>query len=295
MGRWSECYERACIAEDILRDHYDRLTWERDTAALFKGSSLRWMGRWAEMQALLPGLIEDARARGDLYAESVLQMQCGTSCELARDTPDRARDGLKLLDRWSNTGFHLEHLMETYNQVEISLYLGNAKEAFETVVSRWPALNKSFLLRVQTLNIRMRSLLARAALAKACQEESIATRTPLLKLVEREVRAIKREDARWGIALAEMLQAGVASLTKSRDEAIAAFVRAEQLLVLSDMQLHCAIARRSRGMLVGGNTGSDMVREADTTLFAEGIRHPERIAAIFAPGKYLLRCEYKLI
>ena len=179
VGDWQNCYDRAREAEEILRDRHERLTWERDTAAIFKMDGIRWMGRWSEMKEVLPALLEDARARGDLYVESILQMQCGSCRDLANDDPQSARAGLKVLDRWSNPGFHVEHLVETHNPVEIALYCQNGREAFSIINSRWPELRKSHLLRLQTFNIHMRTLLARAALAAASQEDSLRWRANL--------------------------------------------------------------------------------------------------------------------
>jgi len=285
MGRWRESYDRACAAEEIFRDRYERLTWERDTAALFKVSSLRWMGRWAEMKTILPGLVDDARARGDLYLESVLQMQGVTSCELANDAPDRARVGLKVLNKWLNTGFHLEHLMETYNQVEISLYLGNGQEALETVSGRWGAIERSFMLRVQTLNIRMRSLLARAEVAAASRESGRVSEA-LLKSAEREVRKITREGTGWGTGLAWMIQAGIESLRDHREQAIVSLINAERLFEEADMKLHLAVAQHSHGLLTGGCDGKAIVIEAESALREEGIARPDLINTMLAPGRF---------
>ena len=124
-GRWQTCYEVACAAREQLRERHERVTWERDTASIFEVDALRWMGQWSVMKAILPGLIEDARYRGDLYAETILQMHGGSCACLADDEPDRAREGLQILGRWSNTGFHIEHLVDIHNQVEIALYTGD--------------------------------------------------------------------------------------------------------------------------------------------------------------------------
>ena len=40
-------------------------------------------------------------------------------------------------------------------------------------VNSWPALRRSYLLQVQTVNIQMRSLLGRAAIASALVEKNV--------------------------------------------------------------------------------------------------------------------------
>jgi len=126
FGDWPDCYERSRSAREALKDRYERLTWERDTAAIFEVDALRWMGRWLAMQEILPELIKDAQARGDLYVESILQMHGGSCAALARNDPESARTGLRIVERWSNTGYHVEHLIETHNRVEVAIYDGRA-------------------------------------------------------------------------------------------------------------------------------------------------------------------------
>src|SRR5581483_4501800 len=93
-GRWDECYLRARAAREALQERHERVVWERDTASIFEVDGLRWMGHWAAMKALLPELLEDARARGDLYAQAILQMHAGSCAALANDDPEGASAGL---------------------------------------------------------------------------------------------------------------------------------------------------------------------------------------------------------
>ncbi len=55
MGRWQDGYEHASQALEIMRDYHERLTWERDTAAILKVVAMRWLGRWVEMKTTVPG------------------------------------------------------------------------------------------------------------------------------------------------------------------------------------------------------------------------------------------------
>ncbi len=283
-GRWDECYRQAHAAREALDERYEHLMWERDTAAIFEVDGLRWMGRWSVMKAILPELLADARLRGDLYAQAILQMHGGSCAALANDDPARAREGLAILERWSNTGFHVEHLVETHNRAEIALYLGNGMDANSLILQRWPALRQSLLLRVQALHIQMRSLRARAALCAALDERSISQRKDLLRSAQRESHAIRRQNAGWGYALADLIQGGIESASGRREEAIATYRRADTAAVASGMGLHSAVARRSQGSLMGGDAGRQLVAAAESELAAEGIANPARLAAVIAPG-----------
>jgi len=282
-GRWEECYRLARLARETLGNLYERLVWERDTASIFEVDGLRWMGRWSVMKAILPGLLEDARHRGDLYVQAILQMHGGSCAELANDDPEAALAGLAILEQWSNTGFHVEHLVELHNQVERALYVGKGKEAMNLVTRRWPALRQSLLLRVQPFHIQMRSLCARAALSAALEEKSTVKRRELLRVADREARAIEKQHAPWGLALAELIRGGRESAL-GRPQAIASFERAEAAADSAGMFLHANVARRARALLMGGNEGRQLRIKADANLSQESIRNPERLTALIAPG-----------
>ena len=283
-GHWQKCHERACLARDELRDRHERTTWERDTASIFEVDALRWMGHWAKMKAILPELIEDARHRGDLYAETILQMHAGSCANLADDAPGRALDGLKIVERWSHTSFHIEHLVDIHNQVEIALYRGDGRRAFAIVMNRWPELKRSFLLRIQTLNIQMRSLRARAALAALSSSSLPSDRSSLLKLVQQDIGAITREGADWGSALGELIQGGAELFLGRRESAINTFARAETSFNAVGMHLHRVVACRSLNLLIGNVTGRQRALAAEVELQNEGIVNPQLFANVIAPS-----------
>ena len=283
-GRWEECYVRAQAARKALEERHERIAWERDTASIFEVDGLRWMGRWAAMKALLPELLKDARARGDLYAEAILQMHGGSCAALANDDPEGASAGLAILDHWSNTGFHVEHLVEMHNQIEIAMYRRRGREAAALTSKRWPALRKSLLLRVQSFRIQMRSLRGRAAICAALEETSVVGRGQLLRMARRDSCAIKREGAVWGRALAELIEGGIESLKGRRERAMHAFRCAEASANAANMIQHAAAARYAQAILIGGDTGRLLLETAYRVLSAEGIANPERLCAVMAPG-----------
>jgi hypothetical protein len=283
-GRWAECIELAGRARRLLRDLNERVVWERDTASIFEVEGLRWMGRWSAMKAILPELLEDARLRGDLYVQAILQMHAGSCAELANDNPAQALAGLSLLERWSNKGFHVEHLVETHNQVEIALYRGEGRKALSLVAARWPALRASLLLHVHTLHIQMRSLRGRAAVAAASEQGNASERRDLLRLAEQEERAIRKQGAAWGNAMARFIQAGRQAVSGDIPRAVAALTLAEAESTAVDMFLHAAVARWWRSVLEHEADGIGSFNEAYERLKAEGIADPRRLASVVCPG-----------
>jgi hypothetical protein len=283
-GRWEESYRLAHSAREEIENRSERSVWERDTAIIFEVSALRWLGRWSLMKSLLPGFLEDARLRGDLYLQAPLTLEGATCAALADDDPERALAGVTFLEHWSKGGFHLEHLIELHNQLEISLYVGNGADAMARIQRRWPALRQSLLLLVQPLRIMMSCVRARAAICFAGQETSADARRDLIALAGRDIHTIRRQRAGWGLGIAELLQGGVHALSGRNDSAILAYRRAQTLLDEAGMLLHAAAARRNRGLLTGGDAGRALVAEADRVFASEAVLNPARLAAGFAPG-----------
>jgi hypothetical protein len=280
LGRWKECNAEARQAVTILRERCRGVTWERDTAHIYELDSLRWMGAWAEMQRLLPPLVADARARGDLYAEMILQLHYGTCAAIARDDPAAAREGLRSLDRWSNVGFHLAHLIEFHNQVEIALYCGDGAAALRFVDRQWADLRRSLLLHVQALRIQMRSLRGRAALAAAAERDA-AGRRVLLDRARRDARKLRRERARWSSMLADIIDGCICVLDGRDADAGTVFERAQREAAVVDMRLHEAAAGAARGRLVRDVA---TIAAADAIFEAEQICNRDAYTRVIAPG-----------
>lgn len=50
------------------------------------------------------------------------------------------------------------------------------------------------------------------------------------------------------------------------------------------LAIHAAAARHELGLLVGGEEGATLVREAEEAMTTRGIRAPARFAPVFVPG-----------
>ena len=90
----------------------------------------------------------------------------------------------------------------------------------------------------------------------------------------------------WARVHSNLLLAGVHALRggNGRERAIpllrAAVDEAESL----SMMLWAASARRGLGLLLGGDEGADHVRAADAWMVSQGVKRPEKMCAMLAPG-----------
>jgi serine/threonine protein kinase len=281
-GRWQSAWTLCDQAEGIFRTHCNGVMWELSTAHRFALWPLTFLGEVAEIRRRLPALIKEARERNDLYAVTNLSLVIGTFVHLAEDEPERARRELRqVIDEWSQQGFHVQHMNRLFDEVQIDLYQGEGIAAWERVTAQWPALARSYLLRVQQVRIFLLHLRARAALAAAT---AVAEPGPLLSAAERDARLLRRERIAWAEALAQLVRAGVAM---GRHDAGGSRQLLEEVvgrLEAAGLRLHAAAARRRLGEQVGGKEGQRLVEQADAWMKGQKVRGPNRMTALLVPG-----------
>jgi serine/threonine protein kinase len=281
-GRWQSAWTLCDQAEGIFRTHCTGVMWELSTAHRFALWPMMFLGEINKMGRRLPALIKEARERNDLYAVTNLSLVAGTFVRLAADEPDRARRELRqVMDEWSQDGFHVQHMNSLFDEVQIDLYQGLGKSAWERLTSEWPALARSHLLRVQQVRIILLHLRARAALAAGSAAAELA---PTLHVAERDARLLRRERIAWAEALAQLVHSGVAMGGHDTERARQLLEDAASRLEAAGLRLHAAAARRRLGELLGGSEGDRLVQLADAWMKGQNICRPDRMTALLAPG-----------
>ena len=280
-GRWADSETSCRRAELVFREQCTGLRWELATAQLFRGLALAMMGRVHDLVAEFPLIIKDAQERGDLFAATSIRACLGFYAPLTRHDVARAyREVDGALAAWSVEGFHVQHANALNSRVSIDLYRRDGLTALRRIDETMPALKRSLLLRVQTLRSVLTSIHARA-LVTATQQDNDKSRL-------RQVLAIAGRLEREGVAYctyeATMLRGAVAHLSGDAGTAVALLERADTESRAANLMLNNAAVRRARGLLVGGSEGSALIEAADAYCRGEGIQHPERVTAVFAPS-----------
>src|SRR5262249_9812765 len=121
-------------------------------------------------------------------------------------------------------------------------------------------------------------LRARCALAAATGEG------PHVRSAVRDAARLEREGLPWADAQASLVRAGLAALEGRRDEAVTHLGRSSARFRSCDMALCAAVADRRLGEALGGPDGRPLVERADGWMAAQGVRRPDRLANLFAPG-----------
>jgi hypothetical protein len=202
------------------------------------------------------------------------------------DDPDEARRQCEAAMRsWSRHSFSRQHYNALLSLVQADLYVGDDAATWRRVEEQWPVLRRSLLMRVQVLRAEATHLRARGALAMARHVIAHGGDPERhLALAERCARRLARERMRWCDPAVPLVRAGIAGLRGHDERALTLLHAAAAGFAEADMRLYEAVARRRIGEVAGGDEGGRLVERADTFLRAQGVRRPERMADVFAPG-----------
>jgi hypothetical protein len=235
----------------------------------------------AELELRCAAWVRDARERGDRFCATTMGVYAQPNLELYRDRPEEARRILdESLSDWPEQAFQVQSLLGLLSRGYIHLYLGEGRRAWELVQSRWPSLKRHHVLRHETNRITLSELRARAAVAAVLEG---AEREPLLAVAGRDTAQLEKEIVPSAAAYAARLRACLAEIRGDRAAAIAHLERAEGLCEQIEMPQCAAASRRARGILLGGDTGAALVREADAFLLRLGVANPQRYTAFNLP------------
>ena len=283
-GRYAAARRHLETAELTFRERNTGVHWELETSQLFGLMSLAHLGQLSELDDRVSTLLEEAQARGDIYADTNFSIGYPNLAWLIRDNPEGARrvvvDALK---RWSRQGFNAQHYYALLANAHIDLYTGDGSLAFLRMRDNWPAMSRSLLLRVQFLRIEALWLRSRAALAAAMLTTK-RQRTKFLGSAEADAKRIARERMRWSDPIVDLLMAGVLVQRGDSIGAIRHLRDAIDGLRENDMALCAAIAKRRLGNLLDDDEGAALRIASDRFMQDQGVRNPARLADVFAPG-----------
>lgn len=276
QGHWRESLNAFDEATRLLRARCKDVNWELATAAQFSNWAMVYLGEWAELMRRGPVLLEDAQARGNRYLAHGLSMSYGIVSRLANDDVAGAREVLaRAMRGWSTTGFQVQHFLYLYMGGWIDLYAGTEDEAYRRVLDAWKPLSRSMLLLVD--DIRLRTYQIRGMLMVGGSASDLAD-------ARRCAAVVAKIPQRGSGGLRDIILAGAAWRGGDRPEAERLLEAAATGFDEAEIPLYAAAARRRLGVLRGGEEGRLLVDAADALLWSQGIRRPDRMVRVFAPG-----------
>jgi hypothetical protein len=285
VGRWREGAEKTEEAERIFREQCTGMSHELGTAVYWRLFALAQCGRLGVLKREVPLVLQDAHERGDLYLGTNVRLRVGFLVPLAADDPAAALAELDgAIADWSagHASGHISHqnVWHLVARMQALLYQGQAAWAWETYETRRREFRITLTSRVQLMRIHSAAIAGRAALTVAGEDRA--------RLVDARRCAVRlrREDIPWSQAFAALLEAGIASRDGRPAQAEAGLRTALVALEQLEMGLVAAAARRSLGLLLGGDAGALLRAEAEKWMRAEGVVDPARMAAMLAPGHW---------
>lgn len=274
-GRWRESSQHLRRAAEILKDECIEATSQLDFIGTLQLYNLRWMGELTQLAEELPPLLKDATERGKQAQAVIVRLIAGFFLPLREDDPDRAKEWVSTAQQLIATQpFNLQHIFGLEASLMILLYRGRGPEAWRLLGAHRAALARSGQLRRGFFKRVWNYLTALVALA-AEQPPSVA---------EKEVEGLLGGDFLFCAPMAAMIKALLRKRQRRPESALDLLVEAETLFTACDMSLHAAGAQFRRGEWLGGAAGAALIASARRLMTDQGVRSPERMAAMLAPA-----------
>jgi len=282
---WCEFARAFPIAEEaerIFSQQCQGVAWELDTTRTFLIFSLSDLGRWADMWDRSQQYLEDAEQRGNLYLAVSLGVYAIPAAAMILKGPDESRKITRAYTRrWTQEGFHLQHLMSTNLLTTADMAEGNAQAAWDRLNEAWPRFRKAQMHRYPNIRIHWSDIRAQTALMLA---ERAADPRPYLRIAQKDARALMRERYPHGPAFGSNAAAALADQRGNREEAVAlargAIRRYEEIGMIS----RAAGMKLKLAQLVGGEEGSRLRAEVDAWAAREGVADLEVLLRLHTNG-----------
>src|SRR5262249_24969687 len=149
----------------------------------------------------------------------------------------------------------VQHYFCLQAEGQIDLYCGDAPSAHVRLRARWPALQRSMLLRLQVIRIVAVEQRARCAVAAAMAVPA-SERGELLALADADIRRLARERVPWSVPLCGLVAACADAVRGTKKDAAQKLSDAVKGFEDAGMLLYAAVARRRLGELMGGSEGA---------------------------------------
>ncbi len=253
------------------------------SALLFTIHSIQFLGDMTDLTDRYTRALVDAEERGNLFMSVALRTSTAASVWLAADDPASARRELReALTQWAQKRFSSPEWRATLSDAEVDLYVGDGGAAYARVKGLLRALTKNFFF-VYYSQALVAFVHGRAAIA-SLPGLTPARRRARLKEARRLAQAVGKKRMPWTSPLTSILEAGIAQATGRRADAESALRAAIASADAAHMAIHAASARHELGLVLGGEDGAALVREAEEAMTTRGVRSPARFSQMLVPG-----------
>jgi hypothetical protein len=170
FGRWGEAIDHMRRGAQMMRTAVaSGQRWQLDVMEIYIPAALWYRGDTAELVRVVPQSVREAQERGDRLAERGLRSWRGNAAWLVLGRPDEAEAHVDAVvpPRADGESFQLKHYYELLARAQIDLYRDEPARAHQRLAGAWRELERSLILRVQSVRVEGWYLRGRSALAAA--------------------------------------------------------------------------------------------------------------------------------
>ncbi len=277
-GRWRESLAELHRATEILKGECMDSTALIDFIGTVEILDLRFIGRMQQLAQKVQPYLKDAVERGRKSQELNARLNAGFLLLLREDAPERAEELVQAaLHRLTEDDATLPRFFGLDALLLIRLYQGRTREAGQLFSQQRPIIERSGLLRVDLFGTMWHG--QGALLALACGH-------PLAD-VERAARPLGRSRCVFAAAMSKLILALSRRRQGRHRESLALLREAEDDMSARDMALSAVCIRFRRGQWLGGTDGEALMGTARAEMILDGIKNPERMAAMLVPDSTL--------
>jgi serine/threonine protein kinase/tetratricopeptide (TPR) repeat protein len=282
LGEWRDAWEQLHEGGTMLENRCTGVAWELSFAHAVSGCVLRNLGWMRELAVSGPRWLQTAEQLGDKYGAVWARIHL-SGCELVGGDWKAAHALLtESVESWTSQIFTPQHLFAEVLISETERYRGDHRAALDRIDRMWDTAERSFAMGWQ-LN-RVLSHHARACAQLGLAAQSKAGAGAWLAGAEQQARKLDKQRRHYAHAAAALVRGSAANIAGDTNTAIEHFQTAQGFYEQAEMSLMLACARRSRGRLLGGDQGRELVEQAESTLRREGVADIPRWTAIYCPG-----------
>jgi hypothetical protein len=290
-GQWLRAREACDEAIEAFRDQIGT-SWEIVTAEAFSLASMAHLGELHALRERLPAALQDARRRGDLFAEITFTLGAPTLVWLLDEGPQAVLERADVaIARRHSDPFLIDHYAHLLACAQAELYRRDGWAVWARVEAAWPKLSslRSLLLKLENIAVELYHLRGRAALA-ALRDPApppAGTKTSRAALVAcvKDARAqIASVPVPWAKPLDHALGAGLALERGERAAAIDHLEGAAQGFDAAHMSLYAHAARACVGGLRQDLAGEALRQKSREELRRLGVNDVDALVSTLLPG-----------
>ena len=286
-GRFDEALVECQAGVDQLR-RYAGTVWETVTAQRFIIASMFHLGRLRELSVLVPPLLAETEAKGNLYASTFFKTTYSNAAWLVTDQVPLAREHLEAgRAEWTAPGVQLSHCWMLVGDANLSLYTGEHHRLWAMVERDWPRFVEAQFLRIAMLRVQLLHLRSVAALCEASHQQRLgfASDARRLRHVARSTAArLAKQRISFATPLAQLTLAAADIAVGNLESGRQRLTSSIELFMKQGMRLYAAAARARLGQLLGGYEGAALVQQGRSAFTAEGVVKVSSMLELLAPA-----------